>query len=228
MKTPVRVVFSLLTLLVMPPWSKAAAPAPDRPSGWLGIWLGEATPSSAERPGVRVGGVIEDGPGDKGRLRANDSIVAVNGVAVSANAEFLARIRELQPGSLVTLSVNRKNKDIELRTTLGSRPDFTEPPKPVRGRIGIDAIDLPASLRDHFGAPENAGILVSSVLEGGPAEDSGIRVGDVIYEADGQPVDSIRALATLVDMAGAENPIEIVLARDGARIVVEPRIERRP
>jgi hypothetical protein len=30
-----------------------------------------------------------------------------------------------------------------------------------------------------------------------------------------------------VDLAGAENSIDIVLARDGARIVVGPRIERR-
>jgi S1-C subfamily serine protease len=98
----------------------------------------------------------------------------------------------------------------------------------VRGWLGVDAIELPASLRAHFGAPEDAGVLVSGVVEGSPAELSGIRVGDVLYEADGQPITSAAALTSLVDLAGVENLIEVVLARDGARIVVEPLIERRP
>jgi hypothetical protein len=50
----------------------------------------------------------------------------------------------------------------------------------------------------------------------------------VIYEADGQPVTSAKALTEIVDLAGAENSIDVLLGRDGARIVVEPLIERRP
>jgi serine protease Do len=227
MKTPLHVVVPLLALFVLVPWSRAAAPAADHPSGWLGIMLGDEA-SSPERTGALVRGVVEGGAGDQGRLRAMDTIVAVNGAAVSGNAELISRIKDLEPGSLVTLSVNRKGHDLELRTALGTRPDRTAPPKMVRGWLGVDAIELPASLRAHFGAPETAGILVSDVTAGSPAEDSGIRVGDVIYEADGHPVTSAEALTTFVDLAGVENSIDVVLSRDGARIVVAPRIERRP
>ena len=76
--------------------------------------------------------------------------------------------------------------------------------------------------------PEDAGVLVSNVVAGSPAERSGIRVGDVIYEADGEPVTSAEALSQIVTLGGVENDIDVVLARDGARIVVEPRIERAP
>jgi S1-C subfamily serine protease len=65
-------------------------------------------------------------------------------------------------------------------------------------------------------------------MEGSPADDAGIRVGDVIYEADGQPVSSAEALSEFVNEAGVDNAIDVVLARDGARIVVEPQIERAP
>jgi len=157
-----------------------------------------------------------------------DSIVAVNGAAVSGIAELMARVRELEPGSLVTLSVNRRGRDLELRAVTGTRPENLKRYKMVRGWLGVDAIELPASLREHFGAPEEAGILVSAVTEGSPAYDAGIRVGDVIYEADDQPVTSAEALTALVDLAGVENAIDVVLARDGARIVVAPQIARAP
>jgi len=227
MKMLLRSVVPLLALVMLVPGARALAAA-DHPSGWLGVLLGDATTSSPERAGALVRGVIDGGPGDQGRLRSKDSIVAVNGMAVSTPSELMARIKDLDPGSLVTLSVNRRGHDLELRTVLGSRPEQPGHRNMVRGWIGVDAIELPASLRAHFGAPENAGILVSRVTEKSPAEDSGLRVGDVIYEADGQPVNSAEALTAIVDLAGVENSIDVVLARDGARIVVETVIERRP
>jgi S1-C subfamily serine protease len=50
----------------------------------------------------------------------------------------------------------------------------------------------------------------------------------VIYEADGKPVASGQDLMRLVSEAGVENEMDVVLARDGARIVVGPTIERAP
>ena len=227
MKMLLRPVVPLLALLLLVPWSQSASAAADHPAGWLGVLLGEAMPSSPERAGALVRGVVDGGPGDQGRLRAMDLIVAVNGTAVSGPSELMARIRALDPGSLVTLSVNRRGRDLELTAALGTRPEQTGRRNIVRGWLGVDAIELPASLRAHFGAPDDAGILVSRVTEGSPAEDSGLRVGDVIYEADGQPVNSAEALTAIVDLAGAENAIDVVLARDGARIVVGTVIERR-
>jgi serine protease Do len=189
---------------------------------------GDATEPSTESVGVLVGGVVEGSPADDARLRSKDSIVAVDGMPVSDASELMARLRDVGPGSLVTLSVKRSGRDLELRTVLGTRPEKTGRWKIVRGWIGIDAIELPASLREHFGAPEDAGVLVSLVVPGSPAERSGIQVGDVVYEVDGERVTSVEALSQLVSGSGVENVIDVVLARDGARIVVGPQIERAP
>jgi serine protease Do len=211
----------LLPLLLLVPSTPAAAPAADEVPGWLGLLLA----NGKENAGVLVRGVVEGSPADEARVRAKDSIVAVDGTAVGTPEELMARVRGLDPGSFVTLSVKRGQHDLELRTVLGTRPEST---RLVRGWLGVSAIELPASLRAHFGAPENAGILVSDVTEASPAYDSGIRVGDVIYEADGQPVTSAAVLSRLVSQAGVENVIDVVLSRDGARIVVGPRIDRAP
>ena len=237
MTTLTRSIVPLLAVFMLIPTPRAASPEADHHRGWLGVLLdgggaptqvGDATESVPVSEGVRVRGVIDGSPADEARLRAKDSIVAVDGAAVSGVAELTARIRDLEPGSFVKLSVKRAGHDLEISTVLGTRSENGNHWRMVRGWLGVDAIELPASLREHFGAPEDAGVLVSNVSEGSPADLSGIRVGDVIYEADGQPIASVEALSGIVSAAGVENTIEVVLARDGARIVVGPRIERAP
>ena len=231
MTTLTRSIVPLLALFLLIPSSPAASPAEDHPRGWLGLLLdggGDATASSPGSEGVRVRGVVERSPADEARLRAKDSIVAVDGATLSGAAELTARIRELQPGSFVKLSVRRGGRDLEMSPVLGTRPERDNRWRMVRGWVGVDAIELPASLRAHFGAPDDAGILVSNVSAGSPADDSGIRVGDVIYEAGGKPVTSAEAFSDLVSDGGVENGLDVVLARDGARIVVGPRIARAP
>ena len=100
--------------------------------------------SFPEPEGVLVRGVVEGSPADQVRLRAKDSIVAVDGSAVSGAAELMARVRALPPGSVVTLAVKRRGRDLELRTVVGTRADKTKPLRMVRGWLGVDAIELPA------------------------------------------------------------------------------------
>ncbi len=49
-----------------------------------------------------------------------------------------------------------------------------------RGRLGVVIQELNQQLADSFSLPTAAGALVSSVEKGGPAEQAGIRAGDVI------------------------------------------------
>jgi serine protease Do len=225
MKPLVPCVASILAAFLLVPSTPAVAAEDDRPNGWLGVLV---APDNVPQEGVRIRGVIEGSPADEVRLRAKDSIVAVDGTAVSSAAELMDLLQDRAPGSFVALSVRRSGHELEKSAVLGTRPTDGDHWKFVRGWLGVEAIQLPASLRAHFGAPDDAGILVSKVVEGSPADDSGIRVGDVVYEADGRPVTSLEKLSQIVMEAGVENDIDVVLARDGARIVVGPRIARAP
>src|SRR5262249_46809977 len=153
---------------------QAASSAVNVSRGWLGLRLADSTESSPESSGVLVRGVVEGSPADEAHFRAKDTVLAVDGATVSSPAELVARIQALGPGSFVTFSVRRGTGEFEVRSILGTRPESM---KLVRGFLGVEAIDLPASLRSHYGAPEDAGILVSAVAEESPAADAGIRVG---------------------------------------------------
>ncbi|HTQ81017.1 MAG TPA: PDZ domain-containing protein, partial [Thermoanaerobaculia bacterium] len=59
-----------------------------------------------------------------------------------------------------------------------------------RGYLGVSMLDLTAELRAHFGVPEDAGVMVSKVESGSPAEKAGIKVGDILSGFDGKPAAS--------------------------------------
>lgn len=59
-----------------------------------------------------------------------------------------------------------------------------------RAYLGVSLMDLTSELREHYGAPKDAGVLVSSVEDGSPADKAGLKVGDIVVAIDGNDVDS--------------------------------------
>lgn len=59
-----------------------------------------------------------------------------------------------------------------------------------RAYLGVSLVDLTSELREHYGAPKDAGVLVSSVEDGSPADKAGLKVGDIVVAIDGNDVDT--------------------------------------
>jgi membrane-associated protease RseP (regulator of RpoE activity) len=71
-------------------------------------------------------------------------------------------------------------------------PDFVPFEMFLGGRtyIGVSLTNLSPELREHFGAPKDAGIMVESVQEDSPADKAGLKVGDIVLSVDGKDVKS--------------------------------------
>lgn len=57
-----------------------------------------------------------------------------------------------------------------------------------KGRLGASVVGMTEELRQYFGAPADAGLLVSKVDTDTPAAKAGVKVGDVITRVDGDVV----------------------------------------
>jgi S1-C subfamily serine protease len=75
----------------------------------------------------------------------------------------------------------------------------------VRPRLGIAVAPghVARHLRRAVGLPDRDGILVRGVEEGGPAEEAGIREGDLIVSAAGAPISDPDELHEALEKAGA-------------------------
>jgi predicted metalloprotease with PDZ domain len=98
-----------------------------------------------------------------------------------------------------------------------------EPPRfgPGHGRIGIQVQPMTSELREHFGAPADAGVLVVRVEEGSPAAEAGLRVGDVVTRAGGDPIDSPHGLIARVAAVPEGEKLALELVREGRTTKLE-------
>jgi S1-C subfamily serine protease len=72
------------------------------------------------------------------------------------------------------------------------------------------------------------GALVEEITDGGPADDAGVRRGDVIAELGGRPIRSPEDVARAVGRQQPGNGVEIVVARGERRITLRAELAERP
>lgn len=67
-----------------------------------------------------------------------------------------------------------------------------------RGWIGVEPNELSPELAETFGVKADAGVIITGVLQNGPAAKAGIRPGDVITSVGEKKTDNVQALLTAV------------------------------
>ena len=70
------------------------------------------------------------------------------------------------------------------------------------------------------------GLSISGVVGGGPADEAGLEGGDVIVGLAGRTVTNIYDYMYALDLLKVGEPTEVVVLRDGERVVLElvPRV----
>jgi S1-C subfamily serine protease len=68
----------------------------------------------------------------------------------------------------------------------------------TRGWIGVEPNDLSPELAETFGVKAQAGVIITGVLQNGPAAQAGIRPGDVIVNVADEAVGNVSELLSRV------------------------------
>lgn len=97
----------------------------------------------------------------------------------------------------------------------------------VRGWIGIQAQPLPADIAEAMGLMKG-GVLVSGVLQGGPADIAGISPGDVVTKIKDQDIiDPRQAIDTIAKLAPGSK-IEMTIVRGWEELKINAVVTQRP
>lgn len=91
--------------------------------------------------------------------------------------------------------------------------DIVKEGKVTRGWIGVEPNNLSPELAETFGIKANKGVIITGVLQNGPAAQAGIRPGDVITGVGDQSIDNVQELLTAVAGLKPGNAARFALQR---------------
>ncbi len=89
-----------------------------------------------------------------------------------------------------------------------------------RGWLGVRVQTVTEEIAENLGLDEPRGALVANVSEGGPAQEAGIKQGDVILRFDGKDVPTMRRLPRVVAETDVEKEVEVVIWRKGEELTI--------
>ncbi|MGQ0622394.1 MAG: DegQ family serine endoprotease [Panacagrimonas sp.] len=90
--------------------------------------------------------------------------------------------------------------------------------KVTRGWLGVVVQEVDRSLAQNFKMAKPEGALVSRVLPGSPAEESGLKAGDVILSFNGETLAISSSLPPLVGSVDPGDVVKLEVMRDGREI----------
>lgn len=89
--------------------------------------------------------------------------------------------------------------------------------KVSRGWLGVVIQEVNRDLAESFGLERPAGALVAQVMDGGPAAQGGLRVGDVILSVNDNAIDMSADLPHLIGTIKPNTKAKLGIVRDGNR-----------
>src|SRR5438128_1688161 len=170
--------------------------------GYMGIGISDVTPENSKffdlkkAEGAVVTQVEPTSPGAKAGLKTGDVITRLDGQPVSDAGELQVQVGQKRSGTTIKLEVMREGKIVNVPVTLeamGGRNSDDESASSEHGkpRWGLGLADLTPDVRGHLQAPKEIhGAVVGNVQPGSPADNAGLRQGDVILEVNRHSVQS--------------------------------------
>jgi len=195
--------------------------------GYLGFNIQDLTPDIAEGlglPGETRGAVVPyvrpDLPAEKAGVKPNDVVVKFNGKPVTSANQLLNLVAQTPPDTKATLTVLRDGKTVEVTATLAERPPEQTLAQPrvseLEERLGLQVTDLTSQLAERLGLQGEQGVVVTEVEPGSPAEQVGLRPGNLIKAVNRKPVPDVATFRQVLTELG-DAPRVVFLVQSGGR-----------
>jgi len=179
--------------------------------GFLGVQIKDVDAVYAkaaglsEKKGVWVESVTKDAAGDKAGVEDGDIILSVDEKEVNTVQALQTAVATKHPGETVALQLWRNKKELSKKVTLGSRDEKeesvaenttsekSESDSEVETEKSVDVKEIGVTVRAIDSKIKKSyevekGVLVSDVEDMSPAQERGLRKGDVVTDIGDQKI----------------------------------------
>ena len=185
----------------------------------LGVILSKVKPSQQEKwkidSGVVVDEVLPDSAAEEAGIQEGDIILRVDGHEVSDASDLRKILKNMEEPKKLTIELLRDGKTLTLIAT-PEKDDFTFIRGVSRNYLGVELQELDADLAPYFQAQPNAGVLVARVEKGSPADEAGLKSGDVITHLNGKKIKDPDDLRKELNQLKEDEAAELNILRHGA------------
>ncbi|MCB1774264.1 MAG: DegQ family serine endoprotease [Gammaproteobacteria bacterium] len=208
--------------------------------GYLGVLIQDVDRDLAESFGMAqpygalISRVMPDSPADSAGLKVGDIILAYNGKRLLNSSQLPPLVGTSRVEQAAQLRVLRQGREMELPIIVGRLPDNDEPlaaiepakvPEPDQiEQLGLSVIDIESDVRRELGLDIAGGALVGDVGPG-PAEDAGIRRGDIVVMFDNTEVKGARHLRALIDRIEGKRSVAVLIRRGDSPVFLALRMQ---
>ncbi len=217
--------------------------------GFLGILPQEITPELAEGKGLKstngvlVNSVTPNTSATDAGIHQGDVITEFNNEKITSVGQFRRVVADAPVGQRVPLVLVRDGNQKDASVVLRARPEDKVAATPEvsssKDWLGLKVDDIsgatPRGAKGRKTRANNgnsdpdavtAGVVVTDVAEGSPAEEAGIQEGDVIQEVNGASVASTADYgAVLKKLKGTRKPVVVLVNHQGFTqyVAVKPK-----
>ncbi len=204
--------------------------------GYLGVVIQDLTPELAESFGFKgtegalVSQVMKDTPADEAGLRPGDIITRFGDKRIHNMQELRIAASTTHPGTKVEVEFYRDGKK---HTTTIEVGELTEEVAAAAGgraaehtaeALGLTVRTLTPELARQYDIDRDQGVVVTQVEPGSPAENAGLRPGDVIVSVQGRDVRTIRDFREIMRRANLKRGVRMIVETRGMQRFVFIRI----
>ena len=190
--------------------------------GWLGVVIQDIDANLAtyfglkDKNGVLVSKIVEASPAEKAGLKPGDIILSLDDEKIKNTESLLRALLKKNIGEKVVLGVVRNLKLYSAVVEIAQRPEDktvsveqkkSEPQvsqKIIKSWRGIEVSDITPEIVQRFKIAAESGVIILSVEPQSPAEQAGLRPGDVIYEINRASIKDMRDYSAVTGKASGD------------------------
>jgi serine protease Do len=212
--------------------------------GLLGVQIQPVTEELAQsmalgsEKGALVAQVTPDSPALAAGIKSGDVIKSVDGKNIESIRDLTRMISAIKPGTSVKLGVWRDGKDMSMTAKVGDQKDEaavvkTKADQPADAKkaepmsYGVSLAPISAEARQELKLDDSIkGVVVAAVEPGSPADDQGLKAGDVLQQVGKDSVDSPKMAAEkLKEAKKTGKPVLMKIYREGMTrfVAISPR-----